>query len=63
MLSNLLKNVLKNAISLYFDKIKIKCNADQPYLVFSELKPEMYLYFFLPNKALINAHSPLEMFH
>ena len=29
----------------YFDKIK--CYADRPYLVFSELKPETHIYFFL----------------
>ena len=26
---------------------KIKCHADRPYLVFSELKPEAHTYFFL----------------
>ena len=31
----------------YFDKIK--CNVDRPYLVFSELKPETHIHFFLPN--------------
>ena len=34
----------------YFDKIK--CYADRPYLVFSELKPETHIYllfFVLPN--------------
>ena len=29
----------------YFDKIK--CYADRPYLVFSELKPETHIYIFL----------------
>ena len=26
-------------------------NADQPYLIFSELKPETHIFFFLPNVA------------
>ena len=30
----------------YFDKIK--CYAERPYLVFSELKPETHIYFFWP---------------
>ena len=31
----------------YLDKIK--CYADRPYLVFSELKPETHIYFFWPH--------------
>ena len=31
----------------YFDKIKFY--TDRPYLVFSELKPETYIHFYLPN--------------
>ena len=30
----------------YFNKIK--CNADRPYQVFSELKPETHIYFIWP---------------
>ena len=37
-------NSLDGALIKYFDKIK--CNANRPYLVFSELKPEMCIYFF-----------------
>ena len=37
----------------YFDKIK--CYNNQPYLVFSELKPETHIYFFWPN--LIRAET------
>ena len=49
ILSNLLENGGKciekcNFYVKYFDKIK--CYADRPYLVFSELKPEIqYIYF------------------
>ena len=28
--------------------VKIKCYADRPYLVFSELKPEIHIFFFWP---------------
>ena len=51
ILSNLLKNGGKCIekcnfyIKYFFDKIK--CYADRPYLVFSELKPETHIYFFL----------------
>ena len=34
-----------NFYTKYFDKIK--CYADRPYLVFSELKPETHIYFYL----------------
>ena len=49
MLSNLQENGEKytekcNFYIKYFDKIK--CYADRPYLVFSELKPETHIYFF-----------------
>ena len=49
MLSNLLENGEKyiekcNFYIKYFDKIK--CYANRPYLVFSELKPETHIYFF-----------------
>ena len=37
----------------YFDKIK--CYADRPYLVLSELKPETHIYFFGPTKQ---EHGP-----
>ena len=51
MLSNLLENGGKyiekcNFYIKYFDKIK--CYADRPYLVFSELKPETHIFFFWP---------------
>ena len=40
---------MKNAISIYIVKYfdKIKCYADRPYLVFSELKPETHTYIYL----------------
>ena len=49
MLSNLLENGEKyiekcNFYIKYFDKIK--CYANRPYIVFSELKPETHIYFF-----------------
>ena len=51
MLSNLLKNGGKctekkksNFYIKYLDKIK--CFANRPYLVFSELKPETHSFFF-----------------
>ena len=54
------KNILKkcNFYIKYFDKIK--CYADRPYLVFSELKPEThtYIYFFFWPKGV--AQSNLE---
>ena len=31
----------------YFDEVK--CYANRPYLVFSELKPETHIYFFWPH--------------
>ena len=48
-MSNLLENEEKctekcNFYIKYFDKIK--CYADRPYLVFSELKPETHMFFF-----------------
>ena len=51
MLSILLKNgrictEKYNFYIKYFDKIK--CYADRPYLVFSELKPETHIYIFWP---------------
>ena len=50
LLSNLLKNGEQciekcNFFIKYFDEIK--CYADRPYLVFSELKPETHIYFVL----------------
>ena len=45
MLSNEEKCIEKcNFYIKYFDKIK--CYADQPYLVFSELNPERHIYIF-----------------
>ena len=38
--------VKSNFYIKYFDKIK--CYADRPYLVFSELKPETHIFFFWP---------------
>ena len=34
----------------YFSEIK--CNADRPYLVLSELKPATHIYIFWPNEYL-----------
>ena len=46
MLKNGRKYIEKcNSYIKYFDKIK--CYADRPYLVFSELKPETHIYFLL----------------
>ena len=54
MLSNLLENEEKciekcNFYIKHFDKIK--CYADRPYLVFSELKPETHIFFFWPKES------------
>ena len=43
----------------YFDKIK--CYADRPYLVFSELKPETHIYLFLASGKFF-FYSPCNIF-
>ena len=37
--------------NFFLKYFEIKCFADRPYLVFSELKPGTHIYFFRPNET------------